>query len=345
MMGYADVKIFDFTVYPGKIEGEKALVPNILESQDRFVNTLGLTEYELYTLIREDGGGCRFRSFQPAEQAKWFPKRCRKPKDSRPIDTLTIALLRARRCRAAAARRESHAPLADPGGDRVRVARAGMPSRGRDDSLTSERSTRPIPSRCPGGLNDRRRRRLRGRCSRPVTPGATGPSSRAAPMSRSTACASSTTTAAGSSVKMASSSPPRTAARRGANRNRTRPSRRVTAPSSAPICSTSTPSTPRTPGRSAIARSWSRPPTVASLALAEGPWRATSVGRARRRRSHLLRRQVRRQQDRLDRRRVRQDPPNAGRRRDLEGADQVAARGHRVLRSPRPADAVRARCP
>ena len=55
MMGFADVKIFDFTVYPGKIEGDKALVPNVLESQDKFVNTLGLTEHELYTLVREDG--------------------------------------------------------------------------------------------------------------------------------------------------------------------------------------------------------------------------------------------------------------------------------------------------
>jgi len=75
-MGYADVKIFDFTVYPGKVEGDKALVPNILESQDRFVNTLGLTEYELYTLVREDG---RWKVdsqilVEPAEQAKWFPK-------------------------------------------------------------------------------------------------------------------------------------------------------------------------------------------------------------------------------------------------------------------------------
>jgi NTF2-like N-terminal transpeptidase domain len=76
-MGYADVKIFDFTVYPGKVEGEKALVPNILESQDRFVNTLGLTEYELYTLVREDG---RWKVdsqilVEPAEQPKWFPKK------------------------------------------------------------------------------------------------------------------------------------------------------------------------------------------------------------------------------------------------------------------------------
>jgi hypothetical protein len=77
MMGYADVKIFDFTVYPGKVEGEKALVPNILESQDRFVNTLGLTEYELYTLVREDGGWKVDSQIlvEPAEQAKWFPKK------------------------------------------------------------------------------------------------------------------------------------------------------------------------------------------------------------------------------------------------------------------------------
>ena len=82
MMGFADVKIFDFTVYPGKVEGEKALVPNVLESQDRFVNTLGLTEYELYTLIREDGKWKVDSQIliEPAEQPKWFPKK--KPAES-----------------------------------------------------------------------------------------------------------------------------------------------------------------------------------------------------------------------------------------------------------------------
>ena len=76
LMAYADVKIFDFTVYPGKIEGDKALVPNVLESQDRFVNTLGLTEYELYTLVREDGAWKVDSQIlvEPADQAKWFPK-------------------------------------------------------------------------------------------------------------------------------------------------------------------------------------------------------------------------------------------------------------------------------
>ncbi len=81
MMGVADVKIFDFTVYPATVEGDKALVPNVLESQDRFINTLGLTEHELYTLVREDGAwrvdGQTL--VEPQDQAKWFPKRSGAP--------------------------------------------------------------------------------------------------------------------------------------------------------------------------------------------------------------------------------------------------------------------------
>jgi hypothetical protein len=75
MMALADVKIFDFTVHPGKVEGTKALVPNVLESQDKFVNTLGLTEHELYTLVREDGAW-RVDSqilLEQSEIPKWFP--------------------------------------------------------------------------------------------------------------------------------------------------------------------------------------------------------------------------------------------------------------------------------
>ena len=55
LLAMADVKIFEFKVGTPKIEGDKAQVPNVLESQDKFVNTLGLTEHELYTLVREDG--------------------------------------------------------------------------------------------------------------------------------------------------------------------------------------------------------------------------------------------------------------------------------------------------
>ena len=50
-----EVKIFGFRVFKPVIEGEKAKVPNILKSQDKFLNQLGLDEYELYELVREDG--------------------------------------------------------------------------------------------------------------------------------------------------------------------------------------------------------------------------------------------------------------------------------------------------
>src|SRR5262245_27105168 len=76
-MSFADVTIFDFQVYPGKIEGEEARVPNVLSSQDRFVNQLGLTEYELYTLVREDGAWKVDSQIivEPGDVPKWFPKR------------------------------------------------------------------------------------------------------------------------------------------------------------------------------------------------------------------------------------------------------------------------------
>jgi len=76
-MAFADVKIFDFDVYPGKVEGDVAHVPNVLSSQDRFVNQLGLTEYELYTLVREDGAWKVDQQIivEPSDVPKWFPKR------------------------------------------------------------------------------------------------------------------------------------------------------------------------------------------------------------------------------------------------------------------------------
>lgn len=72
----AEVKIFDFRVYPGKLEGDKAYVPNVLNSQDKFLNQLGVVEHELYTLVKEDG---RWKINQQqivenTDLAKWFPK-------------------------------------------------------------------------------------------------------------------------------------------------------------------------------------------------------------------------------------------------------------------------------
>ena len=74
-MSFAEVKIFEFRVQPAKVDGDTAMVPNILDSQDRFVNQLGLTEYELYTLVKEDG---RWKVDQqtivePPDVPKWFP--------------------------------------------------------------------------------------------------------------------------------------------------------------------------------------------------------------------------------------------------------------------------------
>jgi hypothetical protein len=80
-MAFADVKIFEFTVYPGKIDGDKAQVPNVLSSQDRFVNQLGLTEYELYTLVKEGGAWKVDRQLivEPPDIPKWFPKKPANP--------------------------------------------------------------------------------------------------------------------------------------------------------------------------------------------------------------------------------------------------------------------------
>ena len=76
VMQMAEVKIFEFQVYPGKIEGDKAYVPNVLNSQDKFLNQLGVVEHELYTLVKEDG---RWKINQQqivenTDVAKWFPK-------------------------------------------------------------------------------------------------------------------------------------------------------------------------------------------------------------------------------------------------------------------------------
>jgi len=75
-MQTAEVKIFEYQVFPGKIEGEVAKVPNILKSQDKFLNQLGATEYELYTLIKEKGEWKIDQQEQvdKTDQPKWFKK-------------------------------------------------------------------------------------------------------------------------------------------------------------------------------------------------------------------------------------------------------------------------------
>ena len=56
MVEVGEVKIFEFKVFPAEMMGaDKARVPNILKSQDKFLNQLGLDEYELYDVIKEEG--------------------------------------------------------------------------------------------------------------------------------------------------------------------------------------------------------------------------------------------------------------------------------------------------
>jgi hypothetical protein len=57
------------------VTGDKALVPNILTSQDKFLNQLAAPEYELYTVLREDG---RWKVdhqtiVDQRDVPKWFP--------------------------------------------------------------------------------------------------------------------------------------------------------------------------------------------------------------------------------------------------------------------------------
>ena len=78
IFSFSEAKIFDFQVGKAKVEGTKALVPNLLSSQDKFLNQLGVEEYELYTLVKEDGGwkvDQQQEVIESAEIAKWFPKK------------------------------------------------------------------------------------------------------------------------------------------------------------------------------------------------------------------------------------------------------------------------------
>ena len=71
----SEAKIFEFKVFPAKVTEAKALVPNVLISQDKFLNQLAAPEYELYTLLREDGRWKIDRQtiVDAGDLEKWFP--------------------------------------------------------------------------------------------------------------------------------------------------------------------------------------------------------------------------------------------------------------------------------
>jgi hypothetical protein len=77
IMESVELKILKFDVYQAKLEGETAKVPNILSSQDKALNQLGVDEYELYTVIKENGDWRIDQQEQvdKSDQPKWFTKK------------------------------------------------------------------------------------------------------------------------------------------------------------------------------------------------------------------------------------------------------------------------------
>ncbi len=76
LIARSEAQILDFTIFPGKTEGEKATVPNLLKSKDKLFNQTGALEYELYILVQEDGGwkiDHQKLLMDPAGVAEWFP--------------------------------------------------------------------------------------------------------------------------------------------------------------------------------------------------------------------------------------------------------------------------------
>lgn len=77
-----EVKIFEFRPFPAIVGADgRAKVPNILKSQDKFLNQLGLDEHEVYELLKEDG---KWRIDQQtlvegADRAEYFPADSAKP--------------------------------------------------------------------------------------------------------------------------------------------------------------------------------------------------------------------------------------------------------------------------
>jgi hypothetical protein len=72
----SEVKIFEYKVYPGAVNGAVAQVPNILTSQDKFLNQLAAPEHELYTLHREGGAWKIDRQtiVDAQDLPRWFPE-------------------------------------------------------------------------------------------------------------------------------------------------------------------------------------------------------------------------------------------------------------------------------
>lgn len=77
IMNLGGVEISSFEIFPARLDGDKAVVPNLLKSKDKYINQTGADEFELYTLVRGADGGWRIEQQQLVETdglAKWFPE-------------------------------------------------------------------------------------------------------------------------------------------------------------------------------------------------------------------------------------------------------------------------------
>jgi hypothetical protein len=77
VMKLGEVTIDSYRIFPPKMEGAKAIVPNLLKSKDKYINQTGANEYELYTLVQQ-GSDKQWRIDQQAlvetdAVHKWFP--------------------------------------------------------------------------------------------------------------------------------------------------------------------------------------------------------------------------------------------------------------------------------
>jgi hypothetical protein len=81
LMKLAEVQITSFEVFPAKVEGKRAIVPNLLHSKDKFINQTGEVEHELYTVVQSDDGKWLIDQqelVEPESVEKWFPGRAKK---------------------------------------------------------------------------------------------------------------------------------------------------------------------------------------------------------------------------------------------------------------------------
>jgi hypothetical protein len=82
VMKLGEVQISSFEVFPAKAEGaDKAKVPNLLKSKDKYINQTGADEYELYTVVRGPDGRWRIDLQELVETdnvSKWFPPEAKK---------------------------------------------------------------------------------------------------------------------------------------------------------------------------------------------------------------------------------------------------------------------------